>query len=181
VLGRDVAIKVLSSRISAIPEVRARFEREARAISRLNHSHICTVYDIRRQDETDYLVTEYLEGETLAARLGKGPLPPAEVLRYGIEIAGALDQAHRSGIVHRDLKPGNIMLTKSGAKLMDFGLASVPLCLRHGRADRIADGEPAADCRGRPPRDTPVHGARAVGGEGGRRPGGPLGARLCAV
>ncbi len=122
-LGRDVAVKVLPAHLSANPEVRARFEREARAISQLNHPHICSLHDIGRQDDIDYLVMEYLEGETLAARLTRGPLPVAEVLRHGIEIANALDCAHRAGIVHRDLKPGNIMLTKGGAKLMDFGLA----------------------------------------------------------
>ena len=122
-LGRDVAIKVLPAHLSTSPEVRARFEREARAISQLNHPHICSLHDIGRQDDIDYLVMEYLEGETLAVRLTKGPLPLAEVLRHGIEIANALDCAHRSGIVHRDLKPGNVMLTKGGAKLMDFGLA----------------------------------------------------------
>jgi serine/threonine protein kinase len=122
-LGRDVPIKVLPAHLSTSPEVRARFEREARAISQLNHPHICSLHDIGRQDDIDYLVMEYLEGETLAVRLTKGPLPLAEVLRHGIEIANALDCAHRSGIVHRDLKPGNVMLTKGGAKLMDFGLA----------------------------------------------------------
>src|SRR5512136_3109628 len=122
-LDRDVAIKVLPAHLSANPEVRARFEREARAISQLNHPHICSLHDIGRQDDIDYLVMEYLEGETLAARLMKGPLPVPEVLRHGIEIANALDCAHRAGIVHRDLKAGNIMLTKGGAKLMDFGLA----------------------------------------------------------
>jgi eukaryotic-like serine/threonine-protein kinase len=122
-LGRDVAIKVLPTHLSANPEVRARFEREARAISQLSHPNICSLHDIGRQDGIDYLVMEYLEGETLAARLTKGPLPVSEVLRHGIEIANALDCAHRAGIVHRDLKPGNIMLTKGGAKLMDFGLA----------------------------------------------------------
>src|SRR5512136_1207218 len=122
-LDRDVAIKVLPAHLSANPEVRARFEREARAISQLNHPHICSLHDIGRQDDIDYLVMEYLEGETLAARLTKGPLPLAEVLRHGIEIANALDCAHRAGIMHRDLKPGNIMLTRGGAKLMDFGLA----------------------------------------------------------
>jgi Tol biopolymer transport system component len=122
-LGRDVAIKVLLTHLSTNPEIRARFEREARAISQLNHPHICSLHDIGRQDEIDYLVMEYLEGETLAARLSRGPLPLAEVFRRGIEIASALDCAHRAGIVHRDLKPGNIMLTKGGAKLMDFGLA----------------------------------------------------------
>jgi len=122
-LGRDVAIKVLSPDLAATPEVRARFEHEARAISHLNHPHICTLHDIGRQEGIDYLVMELLEGETLAHRLQKGPLPVADVLRFGAEIAGALDVAHRSGIVHRDLKPGNVMLTKGGAKLMDFGLA----------------------------------------------------------
>src|SRR5512139_4089895 len=122
-LGRDVAIKVLPAHLSANPEVRARFEREARAISQLTHPHICTLYDIGRQDDLDYLVMEYLEGETLAVRLEKGSLPTGEVTRYGIEIASALDRAHRSGIIHRDLKPANVMLTKAGAKLMDFGLA----------------------------------------------------------
>jgi len=122
-LGRDAAIKVLPAHLSANPELRTRFEREARAISRLNHPHICTLYDIGHQEGIDYLVMECLEGETLAVRLGKGALPPAETLRHGIEIADALDCAHRSGIVHRDLKPGNVMLTKGGAKLMDFGLA----------------------------------------------------------
>jgi dipeptidyl aminopeptidase/acylaminoacyl peptidase len=124
-LGRDVAIKVLSSRLAATPDARARFEREARAISRLNNPHICTLHDIGHQDGTDYLVMELLEGETLAHRLKKGPLPVAEVLTLGTEMAEALDVAHRHAVVHRDLKPGNIMLTKSGAKLMDFGLARV--------------------------------------------------------
>ncbi len=122
-LGRDVAIKVLPARLSANPEIRARFEREARAISQLNHPHICSLYDVGQQEGIDYLVMEYLEGETLAARLRKGPLPVEHLLRCGIEIANALDCAHHAGIVHRDLKPGNIMLTKGGAKLMDFGLA----------------------------------------------------------
>jgi Tol biopolymer transport system component len=122
-LGRDVAIKVLPAHLSANPERRARFDREARAISQLNHPYICTLYDIGQQEGIDYLVMEYLEGETLTARLGKGPLVLAEVMRCGIEIAEALDRAHRSGIAHRDLKPGNIMLTKVGVKLMDFGLA----------------------------------------------------------
>jgi hypothetical protein len=122
-LGRDVAIKVLPPHLAAVPETRARFEREARTISQLNHPHICTLFDIGRQADTDYLVMELLEGETLAHRLEQGPLPVAEVLALGGQIADALDRAHRAGVVHRDLKPGNIMLTKSGAKLMDFGLA----------------------------------------------------------
>jgi dipeptidyl aminopeptidase/acylaminoacyl peptidase len=122
-LGRDVAIKVLAPHLAATPEVRARFEREARTISQLNHPHVCTLHDVGREGETEYLVMELLEGETLAHRLEKGPLPLAEVLALGTQIADALDRAHRAGVVHRDLKPGNIMLTKAGAKLMDFGLA----------------------------------------------------------
>jgi hypothetical protein len=122
-LGRDVAIKVLSSHLSSDPDLKARFEREAKAISALSHPHICHLYDIGSQDGTDYLVMELLEGESLAERLQKGPLPLRQALQYGIEIAEALETAHKSGIVHRDLKPGNVMLTKSGAKLLDFGLA----------------------------------------------------------
>jgi Tol biopolymer transport system component len=122
-LGRDVAVKVLPQHLSTSPDLRARFEREARAVSALNHPHICTLHDIGREGDTDYLVMELVEGETLAARLEKGPLPTEALLKTAIEVAGALDRAHRSGIIHRDLKPGNIMLTKGGAKLMDFGLA----------------------------------------------------------
>jgi eukaryotic-like serine/threonine-protein kinase len=124
-LGRDVAIKVLPAHLADRPDSRERFEREARAIASLNHTHICTLHDIGRQDGTDYLVMELVEGETLAQRIKKGPLPVEQVLQYAIEIAGALDKAHRSGITHRDLKPGNIMLTKSGVKLLDFGLAKL--------------------------------------------------------
>jgi dipeptidyl aminopeptidase/acylaminoacyl peptidase len=124
-LGRTVAIKVLSEDLSAAADLRARFEREARTISSLNHPHICTLYDIGHQDGTDFLVMEYLEGETLAARLIRGPLPLDQALRCAAEIAAALDRAHRAGIVHRDLKPGNIMLTPAGAKLLDFGLAKL--------------------------------------------------------
>ncbi len=122
-LERVVAIKVLPSHLSENPDARQRFDREARTISALNHANICTLFDVGHQDGTDYLVMEYLEGETLADRLRKGPLPIQQLIKYGIEICDGLDRAHRSGIVHRDLKPGNVMLTKSGAKLMDFGLA----------------------------------------------------------
>src|SRR5678809_1327276 len=122
-LDRTVAIKVLASHLSASPEVRQRFEREAKTISQLSHPHICALHDVGREGETEYLVMEYLEGETLAERLLKGPLPLEQTLRYGMQIADALDKAHRQGIVHRDLKPGNVMLTKSGVKLLDFGLA----------------------------------------------------------
>ena len=122
-LGRDVAVKVLPQHLSSNPEVRARFEREAKTISSLNHPHICTLFDVGREADTDYLVMELVEGETLAQRLEKGALPAAEVLRLGGQIADALDRAHRAGVIHRDLKPGNVMITRSGAKLMDFGLA----------------------------------------------------------
>ena len=124
-LDRTVALKVLPQHLAADPDLRQRFEREARAVSSLNHPHICALFDVGRQEGTDFLVMEYLEGETFAARLSRGPLPTEQVLRYGIEIADALDKAHRQGIVHRDLKPGNVMLTKSGAKLLDFGLAKL--------------------------------------------------------
>ena len=107
----------------AVRGCRQRFEREAKTISQLSHPHICALYDVGREGETDYLVMELLEGETLAERLAKGALPLDQALRYGIEIADALDKAHRQGIMHRDLKPGNVMLTKSGVKLLDFGLA----------------------------------------------------------
>jgi eukaryotic-like serine/threonine-protein kinase len=124
-LDRTVAIKVLPEHLADTPDLKTRFEREARAVSSLNHPHICTLYDIGHQDGVDYLVMEHIEGETLASRLEKGPLPTAEVLRYAAEIADALDKAHRQGMVHRDLKPGNVMLTRAGAKLLDFGLARV--------------------------------------------------------
>ena len=122
-LGREVAIKVLPQHLSSNPEVRARFEREAKAVSSLNHPNICVLHDVGREGDIDYLVMELVQGETLAARIAKGPLPVAEALKVGEQIADALDRAHRAGVVHRDLKPGNVMLTKSGAKLMDFGLA----------------------------------------------------------
>jgi eukaryotic-like serine/threonine-protein kinase len=122
-LDRTVAIKILPAMLAETDESRARFEREARAVSSLSHPHICMLYDIGRQNGISFLVMEYLEGETLARRLERGALPVGELLRIGIEIADALNKSHRQGIVHRDLKPGNIMLTKSGAKLLDFGLA----------------------------------------------------------
>ena len=124
-LDRIVAIKVLPAHLADRAELRERFEREAKTIASLNHPHICTLYDTGHQDEIDFLVMEYLEGETLAQRLRKGSLPIQQVLQYAIEIADALDKAHRKGITHRDLKPGNIMLTKTGTKLLDFGLAKL--------------------------------------------------------
>ena len=122
-LDRSVAVKTLSASIADSPDARQRFEREAKAISRLSHPHICALYDVGHEGDVEYLVMELLEGETLARRLTKGPLPISQVLRYGREIADALAAAHRQGIVHRDLKPGNVMLTSSGVKLLDFGLA----------------------------------------------------------
>jgi eukaryotic-like serine/threonine-protein kinase len=122
-LDRTVAVKILPSHLSDNPEAKQRFDREARAISSLNHPNICTLHDVGHQDGIDFLVMEFLEGETLADRLRKGPLPTEQVLKYGIEICEGLERAHKSGVVHRDLKPGNVMLTKTGAKLMDFGLA----------------------------------------------------------
>jgi len=122
-LDRTVAIKVLPSHLADNEELRSRFEREAKAVSALNHPNVCTLHDIGREGDVDFLVMEYLEGETLAERLKKGALPLADALTIGRQIADALDKAHRAGIVHRDLKPANVMLTKSGAKLLDFGLA----------------------------------------------------------
>ena len=128
-LERTVAIKILPAQFSSEPVRKQRFEREAKTISSLNHPHICTLHDIGHQDGIDYLVMECVEGETLAKRLEKGPVPLDQVLQFGAQIADALDKAHRSGIVHRDLKPGNIMLTPTGAKLLDFGLAKPALPL----------------------------------------------------
>jgi len=122
-LDREVAIKVLPARLSSDASLKQRLEREAKAVSKLSHPHICTLHDIGHQDGVDFLVMEYLEGETLEQRLFRGPLPPEQTLRYAAQIADALAKAHRLGITHRDLKPANVMLTKSGAKLMDFGLA----------------------------------------------------------
>jgi Tol biopolymer transport system component/predicted Ser/Thr protein kinase len=133
-LERTVAVKVLPQHLSASPEVRQRFEREAKAIAQLSHPHICALYDVGREGDTEYLVMEYLEGETLSARLSRGALPAEQVFKHGIEIADALDKAHRQGIVHRDLKPGNVMLTKTGVKLLDFGLAKATATPSSGMA-----------------------------------------------
>ncbi len=137
-LDRTVAIKVLPEHVAADPDLKQRFEREARTVAALNHPHICTLFDIGREGETDFLVMEYLEGETLAQRLDKGALPLDQALQIAIQIADALDKAHRQGIVHRDLKPGNIMLTKAGPKLLDFGLAR----LQPGGGDVGVSGMP---------------------------------------
>src|SRR4029079_6770310 len=124
-LDREVALKVLPEHLTGSGDLRSRFEREARAISSLQHPHICTLHDVGREGETDFLVMELLDGESLADRLQRGPLPTDEVLRYGTQIAYALETAHASGIVHRDLKPGNVFLTERGVKLLDFGLAKL--------------------------------------------------------
>ena len=127
-LNRIVAIKLIKSELTQDPEARQRFEREARAISSLNHPHICSLFDVGNHNGIEYLVMEFLEGETFGKRLTMGPLPFAQALAYAIQIAGALEQAHQVGLVHRDLKPANIMITKSGVKLLDFGLAKIATC-----------------------------------------------------
>jgi eukaryotic-like serine/threonine-protein kinase len=146
-LDRTVAIKILSAQFSSDPARKQRFEREAKTISSLNHPHICVLHDIGHQGGTDYLVMECVEGETLAKRLEKGPLPLDQVFKFGMHIAEALDKAHRSGIVHRDLKPGNIMLTATGAKLLDFGLAklAVPLAAAATRTAAALDQSPMTE------------------------------------
>ena len=144
-LDRTVAVKILSAHAIDQPDRKERFEREARAVSALSHPHICALHDVGTQDGVEYLVMEYLEGETLEARLAKGALPLAQALRFAIQIAGALDSAHRQGVVHRDLKPSNIMLTKSGAKLLDFGLAK----LRHSQPELAGTALSAVPTRDR--------------------------------
>src|SRR5271165_965127 len=133
-LDRVVAIKVLPSHLSTDPEAHERFDREARALSSLNHPNVCTLHDVGHQDGVYFLVMEFLEGQTLGDRLARGPLLFPEALRTAIEICEGLERAHRRGVIHRDLKPGNIMLTKSGAKLMDFGLAK-PIVVRTPSGD----------------------------------------------
>ena len=145
-LDRTVAIKVLLPHLVSDAALRQRLEREARAIASLNHPHICTLHDIGQEQGADFLVMEYLDGDTLARRLTKGALPPDQVLRYAIEMADALDKAHRQGVVHRDLKPGNIMLTKAGTKLLDFGLAK----LKVPAAAPNLSGLPASPAHGEP-------------------------------
>jgi eukaryotic-like serine/threonine-protein kinase len=142
-LERTVAIKVLPEHLAQSADLRQRFEREARAVSSLNHPHICVLHDVGHQDGFDYLVLEYLEGESLHDRLEKGPLPLDQALRYATQIADALDKAHRSGVVHRDLKPANVMLTKTGAKLLDFGLAKTAKPIVSGDVDLSALATPS--------------------------------------
>lgn len=136
-LNRVVAIKILPAHLSQNADAKERFDREARAISSLSHPNICHLYDVGLQDGASYLVMEYLDGETLADRLHKGPLPLEQVLRIGAEICDGLGKAHCTGVAHRDLKPSNIMLTKTGAKLMDFGLAK-PVLAATGTASSSA-------------------------------------------
>jgi len=137
-LERIVALKILPKEFSCDPVRKQRFEQEAKTISSLNHPHICVLHDVGHQDGIDFLVMECVEGETLAKRLEKGPLPMEQVLKFGAQIADALDKAHRSGVVHRDLKPGNIMLTPTGAKLLDFGLAKPAVALVSGSTLTVA-------------------------------------------
>ena len=166
-LERTVAIKILPAQLSADPVRKQRFEREAKTISSLNHPHICVLYDVGSQDGIDYLVMECVEGETLAKRLEKGALPLEQVLKYGAQIADALDKAHRSGVVHRDLKPGNIMLTPNGYEAAGFRL---------GQAIRAAGERCHPNCGGNPilshdrargpRRHVSIHVAGAGGGKG---------------
>ena len=177
-LDRTVAIKVLPSEVAGDPDLRARFEREARAVAALDHPHICGIYDVGSVDGTHYLVMPHLEGQTLAARLEKGPLPLDQALKIATEIADALDKAHRQGIIHRDLKPANIMLTKAGPKLLDFGLAklrpqagAVSMSGMTRMATRAPETAQRDDSRHRA-----VHGARAGRGQRRRRAHRHLGA-----
>ncbi len=155
-LDRTVAIKVLSEQLASDPQFRERFEREARSVGSLNHPHICTLHDVGRHEDVDFLVMEYLEGETLQERLKEGPIPIAEALQIGIQIADALSAAHRAGVIHRDLKPGNIVLTKSGAarqgspqaKLLDFGLAKADAPAIAGSVSMLPTTPPSLTVQG---------------------------------
>ena len=162
-LERTVAIKVLPEHVAADPDLKQRFEREAKTVAALSHPHICPVFDVGEQDGVNYLVMEYLDGETLAQRLEKGALPLDQALTVAIEIADALDKAHRQGIVHRDLKPGNIMLTKAGAKLLDFGLAKLKPAGAEPGLSALATRSASLTGEGDDPRHIAVHVAGAVG------------------
>jgi serine/threonine protein kinase len=144
-LERTVAIKILPAQLSADPGRKQRFDREAKTISGLNHPNICVLHDVGSQDGVDYLVMECVEGETLAKRLEKGPLPVEQAVKYGAQIADGLDKAHRNGVVHRDLKPANIMLTATGAKLLDFGLAKPAAPLTSGLTLTAAAQSPVTE------------------------------------
>ena len=162
-LNRTVAIKVLPEALAADAQFRERFDREARAISQLDHPHICPLYDVGEHNGTAYLVMQYLEGETLATRLERGALPLNEALTVAIQIASALDTAHRAGITHRDLKPGNVMLTKAGTKLLDFGLAKTEAPAVASTSLSMLPTTPAnLTAQGTILGTLPVHGARAA-------------------
>ena len=181
-LDRIVAVKVLLPHVAGDPLFRERFEREARAASALDHPHICALYDIGHDQDRQFLVLQYLEGETLADRLAKGPLPLDQALTRAREIADALDKAHRAGIVHRDLKPGNVMLTRTGAKLLDFGLAKAASVGRDAGA--VAETMTAAGpvtAEGTILGTLQVHGAGTARRERGRRAQRYLGIRLPAL
>ena len=173
-LDRTVAVKVLNSQLIVSAELKARFEREAKVISQLSHPNICVLHDIGSENGTDFLVMEFLEGESLNEKLKRGPLPADELLKIAIQLADALEKAHRAGIIHRDLKPGNVMLTKSGVKLLDFGLAkpmssgaapggNSSASVLPRRATVTSPGSPLIQ-RGHHPRHGAVHGARADSG-----------------
>jgi serine/threonine protein kinase len=147
-LDRTVAIKVLPEHVAADPELKQRFEREAKTLAALSHPHICSIHDVGSQNGIDFLVTEYLDDETLEQRLKKGPLPLDHALQLAIQIADALAAAHRSGIIHRDLKPGNIMMTKSGAKLLDFGLAKTTVPAVAGNLSMLPTTPPNVTAQG---------------------------------
>jgi eukaryotic-like serine/threonine-protein kinase len=159
-LNRRVALKFLPDDLAYDRKALDRFEREARAIAALNHPHICTVYDTGSHDQWPFIVMEFVEGETLEHRLKKGALPLDQALKYAIEIAGALDQAHRHGVIHRDLKPANVMLTKAGAKVLDFGLAKIRIKeVAAGGSHSTSEVTQEGVILGTPA----IHGARAVG------------------
>jgi eukaryotic-like serine/threonine-protein kinase len=178
-LDRTVAIKILPSIIASDPAYRARFEREAKAVAALSHPHICPLFDVGHQNGTDFLVMEFLEGETLAARLRRGRLSIDQAIRCAIEMADALDKAHRQGIVHRDLKPGNVMLTTAGVKLLDFGLAKFqkPLAMATGDETTCTG---VADRGRHHPWHVALHGAGAARRQKRRRTVRHLGLRLHA-
>ena len=180
-LGRTVAIKVLPAHL-ADPERRERFEREARAASALSHPHICALYDVGQQDGTNYLVMEYLEGETLAARIAKGPLSRESLLLIRVQICQALAHAHQEGVLHRDLKPGNIMITRDGVKLLDFGLAklSQPVQVFDPNSEQPTLSHELTQ-KGSDPGHAAVHGAGTIGRETCRRPHGHLLVRCGAL
>ena len=170
-LDRLVALKVLRAKEASDPHFQRRLTREAKSISQLNHPHICTLFDVGSHEDISFLVMEYLEGETLAARLARGPMPLPEVLKYTIQIADALAAAHARGITHRDLKPGNIMLVKAGAKVLDFGLAKQTAPSREDDAGAVgATATEPLTTEGAMVGTVQVHGAGATRGHRNRRP-----------